>query len=418
MQTCRGSHTHTLVIDPKDKDNIYVYISGSAGVRPAEELRGCSGGDPDKDPDTALFTIVIIKVPLAHPELAKVVASPRIFTDPETGNMNGLWKGGNHGEGTQTTSMTRGCHDITVRSDLGLAAGACSGNGILLNISDPVHPVRVDAVTDPNYAFWHSANFSNDGTKVLFTDEWGGGGQPRCRATDPMNWGADAIFNLKNGKLTLASYYKMPAPQTELENCVAHNGSLIPIPGRDVEVQSWYQGGVSIVDFTDITHPIEIGYFDRGPVDGTKHAMGGQWSTYWYNGYIYGSEIARGVDVFKLVPNKYITQNEIDAASQVQVAELNVQNQQKFVWPANFVTAKAYIDQLTRSNALDAKRLAALSEAIAKAEASQSKPKNVAQLLATAASLDKDAARAKTPADAYRMHALAGIMKQSGALSH
>jgi hypothetical protein len=418
VQTCRGSHTHTLVIDPKDKDNIYVYISGSAGVRPAEELAGCSGADPDKDPDTALFTIVVIKVPLAHPELAKVVASPRIFTDPETGNMNGLWKGGNHGEGTQTTSMTRGCHDITVRSDLGLAAGACSGNGILLNISDPVHPVRIDAVTDPNYAFWHSANFSNDGTKVLFTDEWGGGGQPRCRATDPMNWGADAIFNLKNGKLTLASYYKMPAPQTELENCVAHNGSLIPIPGRDVEVQSWYQGGVSIVDFTDISHPIEIGYFDRGPVDGTKHAMGGQWSTYWYNGYIYGSEIARGVDVFKLVPNKYITQNEIDAASQIQVAELNVQNQQKFVWPANFVTAKAYIDQLTRSNALDAKRLAALDEIIAKAETSQPKPKNVAQLRAMAVSLDKDAATAKTPADAYRMHALAEIMKQSGTLSH
>jgi hypothetical protein len=417
VQTCRGSHTHTLVVDPKDKDNIYVYISGSAGVRQAEELAGCSGADPDKDPDTALFTIVVIKVPLAHPEQAKVIASPRIFTDPETGNANGLWKGGNHGEGTQTTSMTRGCHDITVRSDLGLAAGACSGNGILLNISDPVHPVRVDAVTDPNYAFWHSANFSNDGTKVLFTDEWGGGGQPRCRATDPMNWGADAIFNLKNGKLTLASYYKMPAPQTELENCVAHNGSLIPIPGRDVEVQSWYQGGVSIVDFTDITHPIEIGYFDRGPVDGVKHAMGGQWSTYWYNGYIYGSEIARGVDVFKLVPNKYLTQNEIDAASQVHVAELNVQNQERFVWPANFVIAKAYIDQLARSNALDSKHLAALNVALAKAEASPSKPKDVAQLRALGASLDKDAGAAKTPADAYRMHALAGIMKQSGTSS-
>jgi hypothetical protein len=417
VQTCRGSHTHTLVIDPKDKDNIYVYISGSAGVRPIEELSGCSGADPDKDPDTALFTIVVIKVPLAHPEQAKVVASPRIFTDPQTGSMNGLWKGGNHGEGTQTTSMTRGCHDITIRSDLGLAAGACSGNGILLNISDPVHPVRIDAVTDPNYAFWHSANFSNDGTKVLFTDEWGGGGQPRCRATDPMNWGADAIFNLKGGKLTLASYYKMPAPQTELENCVAHNGSLIPIPGRDVEVQSWYQGGVSIVDFTDITHPIEIGYFDRGPVDGIKHAMGGQWSTYWYNGYIYGSEIARGVDVFQLVPNKYLTQNEIDAAKQIHVAELNVQNQEKFVWPANFVTAKAYIDQLTRSNALDAKRLAALNEAIVKAEASHSKPKDVAQVRAMAASLDKDAAAAKSPADAYRMRALAGIMKQSGGSS-
>jgi hypothetical protein len=418
VQTCRGSHTHTLVIDPKDKENVYLYISGSAGVRPAEELAGCSGAEPDKDPDTALFTIVVIKVPVAHPELAKVVASPRIFTDSESGNMNGLWKGGNHGEGTQTTSMTRGCHDITVRSDLGLAAGACSGNGILLNISDPVHPVRIDAVTDPNYAFWHSANFSNDGTKVLFTDEWGGGGQPRCRATDPMNWGADAIFKLNKGKLTLASYYKMPAPQTELENCVAHNGSLIPIPGRDVEVQSWYQGGVSVVDFTDVEHPIEIGYFDRGPVDGTKHAMGGQWSTYWYNGYIYGSEIARGVDVFKLVPNKYLTQNEIDAASQVHVAELNVQNQQKFVWPANYVVAKAFIDQLTRNNALDSKRLSALNDAITKAEASHSNPKEVAKLHAMAVSLDKDADAAKTPSDAYRMRALAGIMKEGGTVSH
>jgi hypothetical protein len=418
VQTCRGSHTHTLVVDPKDKDNVYVYISGSAGVRPAEELAGCSGADPDKDPDTALFTIVVIKVPVAHPELAKVVASPRIFTDPQSGNMNGLWKGGNHGEGTQTTSMTRGCHDITIRSDLGLAAGACSGNGILLDISNPVNPVRVDAVTDPNYAFWHSANFSNDGTKVLFTDEWGGGGQPRCRASDPMNWGADAIFNLKRRKLTLASYYKMPAPQTELENCVAHNGSLIPVPGRDIEVQSWYQGGVSIVDFTDITHPIEIGYFDRGPVDGVKRAMGGQWSTYWYNGYIYGSEIARGVDVFKLVPNKYLTQNEIDAASQVHVAELNVQNQEKFSWPENFVVAKAYIDQLTRGNALAPERLAALNAAIAKAEASHSKGKDVAQLHAMAVSLEKDARTAKSPADAYRMRALAEVMKQSGTSPH
>ena len=418
VQTCRGSHTHTLVLDPKDKDNVYLYISGSAGVRPAEELAGCSGADPDKDPDTALFTIVVIKVPVAHPELAKIVASPRIFTDPQTGNMNGLWKGGNHGEGTQTTSMTRGCHDITVRPDLGLAAGACSGNGILLNITNPVNPVRVDAVNDPNYAFWHSANFSNDGTKVLFTDEWGGGGQPRCRASDPMNWGADAIFKLNKGKLTLASYYKMPAPQTELENCVAHNGSLIPIPGRDVEVQSWYQGGVSIVDFTDVEHPIEIGYFDRGPVDGIKRAMGGQWSTYWYNGYIYGSEIARGVDVFKLVPNKYLTQNEIDAATQVHVAELNVQNQQKFSWPANFVVAKAYIDQLARDNALAPERVIALNAAIAKAEASHSKSKDVAQLRVMAVSLDKDAAAGKTPTDAYRMRALAEIMKRSGTSFH
>ncbi len=410
VQTCRGSHTHTLVVDPKDKDNVYIYISGSAAVRQAEELGGCSGADPTADPDTALFTIVVIKVPLAHPEQAKVVNSPHIFSDPKTGDLNGLWKGGNHGEGTQTTSMTRGCHDITVRTDLGLAAGACSGNGILLDISDPVHPVRIDAVSDPNYAFWHSANFSNDGSKVLFTDEWGGGGQPRCRVTDPMNWGADAIFRLKERKLTLASYYKMPAPQTDLENCVAHNGSLIPVPGRDIEVQSWYQGGVSIVDFTDASHPVEIGYFDRGPVNGIKHAMGGQWSTYWYNGYIYGSEIARGVDVFKLVPSKYLTQNEIDAALQVQVAELNVQNQQKFVWPTNYVVARAYLDQLARGDSLAPARIAALNEAIDKAGASPSR-KEVAHLHSLAKGLDKDAGAAKNPADASRIHALAEIMK-------
>jgi hypothetical protein len=415
VQSCRGSHTHTLVIDPKDKDNVYIYISGTGNVRQAEELAECSGGDPEKNPNTALFRIDIIKVPLAHPELAKIVNSPRIFADAKTGAMNGLWKGGDHGDGTQKTSLTDKCHDITVYSAIGLAAGACSGNGILLDISNPVNPVRIDAVSDPNYAFWHSANFNNAGTKVLFTDEWGGGGQPRCRATDPMNWGADAIFNLTKGKLTLASYYKMPAPQTEWENCVAHNGSLIPIPGRDILVQAWYQGGVSMVDFTDTAHPIEIGYFDRGPIDGTKRAMGGQWSTYWYNGYIYGSEIARGVDVFKLVPNKFITQNEIDASNQVHFDELNVQNQPKITWPANFVVARAYLDQLKRSTALSSQRLAALNAAIDKAEVSHSQPKEVAQLKTLAASLEKEAGAAKTPADGARMHALAGIMKQSGA---
>jgi hypothetical protein len=418
VQSCRGSHTHTLVIDPKDNDNVYIYISGTGAVRQAEELVGCSGGDPDKNPDTALFRIDIIKVPLAHPELAKIVSSPRIFADEQTGALNGLWKGGDHGEGTQKTSITDKCHDITVYSAIGLAAGACSGNGIVLDISNPVKPVRLAAVSDPNYAFWHSANFNNAGTKVLFTDEWGGGAQPRCRATDPMNWGADAIFNLSKGKLTLASYYKMPAPQTEFENCVAHNGSLIPIPGRDILVQAWYQGGVSIVDFTDTAHPIEIAYFDRGPVDGAKRAMGGQWSAYWYNGYIYGSEIARGVDVFKLVPNKFLTQNEIDASNQVHFDELNVQNQPKITWPANFVVARAYLDQLSRSNALAAARVAALNAAIDKAQASPSQPKEAAQLKALAASLDKDASAAKTPADAERMRALAGIMKQNGTPVH
>jgi hypothetical protein len=418
VQSCRGSHTHTLVIDPKDHDNVYIYISGTGNVRQAEELAGCSDGDPTANPETALFRIDIIKVPLAHPEQAKIVSSPRIFADEKTGAANGLWKGGNHGEGTQKTSITDKCHDITVYSAIGLAAGACSGNGIVLDISNPVNPVRIAAVSDPNYAFWHSANFNNAGTKVLFTDEWGGGAQPRCRATDPMNWGADAIFNLSKGKLTLASYYKMPAPQTDMENCVAHNGSLIPIPGRDILVQAWYQGGISVVDFTDTTHPIEIAYFDRGPIDPAKRVLGGQWSAYWFNGYIYGSEITRGVDVLKLVPNKFITQNEIDASNQVHFDELNVQNQPKVTWPANFVVARAYLDQLTRSGALAPQRLAALKAAIDGAEASHSQPKEAAQLKAQAASLDKDASGAKTPADAERMRALAEIMKQSGTSSH
>ncbi len=414
VQSCRGSHTHTLVVDPKDKDNVYIYISGTGAVRQAEELAECSGGDPSANPDTALFRIDIIKVPLAHPELSKIVNSPRIFADSQTGALNGLWKGGTHGEGTQTTSMTDKCHDITVYSAIGLAAGACSGNGILLNISDPVHPVRVAAVSDPNYAFWHSANFNNAGTKVLFTDEWGGGAQPRCRATDPMNWGADAIFTLSEGKLTLASYFKMPAAQTDLENCVAHNGSLVPIPGRDILVQAWYQGGVSMVDFTDTTHPIEIAYFDRGPLDATRRALGGMWSVYWYNGYIYGSEIARGVDVFKLVPNKYITQNEIDASNQVHFDELNVQNQTQIVWPANFVVARAYLDQLARGSSVTPKQITEMNGAIAKAEASHSDAKDVAQLKSLAAKLDADVSKAKTPADADRMRALSAIMKQGG----
>jgi hypothetical protein len=266
-------------------------------------------------------------------------------------------------------------------------------------------------VSDPNYAFWHSATFNNSGTKVLFTDEWGGGVQPRCRATDPMNWGADAIFELSKGKLKLASYYKMPAAQTEQENCVAHNGSLVPIPGRDIFVQAWYQGGLSIVDFTDTAHPFELAYFDRGPLDAAKRGMGGYWSAYWYNGYIYGSEIARGVDVFKLLPSKFITQNEIDAANLVHFDELNVQNQPKITWPANFVVARAYLDQLARGNSVAPKRIASLNDLIAKAEASPSDNKTGDQLKAMASGLEKDAGAAKTPADAERMRALASIIK-------
>jgi hypothetical protein len=411
VQTCRGSHTHTLVVDPNDKDNVYIYVSGTSFVRQGEELAGCSGGTPDKNPDTALFRIDVIKVPLAAPQEAKVVSSPRVFIDPRTGALNGLNNGGSHDKGDEKPTDTNQCHDITVYSAIGLAAGACSGNGILLDIKDPVHPKRVDAVNDPNYSYWHSASFSNDGTKVVFTDEWGGGLGARCRATDPNKWGADAIFKLKDDKLSLQSYYKMPAAQSDTENCVAHNGSLIPVPGRDIEVQAWYQGGVSVMDFTDAAHPFEIAYFDRGPIDPKTLILGGDWSAYWYNGYIYGSEIARGLDVFKLLPTKFLTQNEIDAAKLVQVNELNVQNQQKFVWPSGLTVARAYLDQLGRSQALSADRIAALNKAIERAQTSHLGKKDVEKLQGMSAAVEADASSAKDSADAKRLHALAQILQ-------
>jgi hypothetical protein len=416
VQTCRGSHTHTLVLDPNDKNNVYIYVSGTSFVRQPEELAGCSREKPDKDPNTALFRIEVIKVPVAAPQDAKIVSSPRVFIDARTGALNGLSNGGTHGrKGPEKPSDSNQCHDITVYSAIGLAAGACSGNGILLDIKDPVNPKRVDAVNDPNYSYWHSASFSNDGRKVVFTDEWGGGLGARCRPTDPNKWGADAIFGVKDEKLTFENYYKLPAAQGDTENCVAHNGSLIPVPGRDIEVQAWYQGGVSVMDFTDAAHPFEVAYFDRGPIDPKVLVLGGEWSAYWYNGYIYGSEIARGLDVFELTPSKFLTQNEIDAARSVHVDELNVQNQQKIEWPAKLVVAKAYLDQLSRTEALPEKQIADLRDAIQTAEASHMSKGKVSKLKKMAPSVEKSAVSAKTPADASRLRALAQILEHPSA---
>jgi hypothetical protein len=330
--------------------------------------------------------------------------------------MNGLNNGGTHGKkGLEKPEDTDQCHDITVYSAIGLAAGACSGNGIILDVRDPVHPKRMDAVNDPNYSYWHSASFSNDGTKVVFTDEWGGGLGARCRATDPNKWGADAIFRLKDDKLSFANYYKMPAAQPDTSNCVAHNGSLIPVPGRDIEVQAWYQGGISVMDFTDPEHPFELAYYDRGPIDPKMLVLGGDWSAYWYNGYIYGSEIARGLDVFELTPTKFLTKNEIDAAKTVRVGELNVQNQQKLEWPNRLVVARAYVDQLDRSQALPAERIAALRKAIQSAETSHLSGSNLANLKKMAPGLEKSAAAAKSPLDSTRLHALAEILQHPSA---
>ena len=416
VQTCRGSHTHTLVVDPKDPENIYVYGSGTSGVRPGGELQGCEIGNDN--PNTALFSIDVIQVPMRAPETAKIVNRPRIFADPNTGSVAGLWMGGAHGDKTQTTSQTNQCHDITTYPSLGLAAGACSGNGILLDISDPVHPVRLDAASDDAFAYWHSATFNNDGTKVLFSDEWGGGTQPRCRNTDLLSWGADAIFDIVNKKLVFGGYYKMPAPQTEFENCVAHNGSIIPVPGRDIMVQAWYQGGLSIFDFTDSKNAVEIAYFDRGPIYPDKLVIGGYWSTYYHNGYLYGSEIMRGLDIFKLLPSDQLTQNEIDAAALVKRNEFNVQHQDRSTWPPSFIVAKAYIDQLLRTKAIAADRASALRTQMDAAEKGSGRARTTAldALAKLVTQVEADAAKA-TGRDAMRMKALAdAITKRSAEL--
>jgi hypothetical protein len=441
VQTCRGSHTHTVVIDPNDPNNVYVYISGSAGVRSPSELAGCSKLSPDSNPNSALFRIEVIKVPLAHPEQAAIVSSPRIFNDltappthaeaPEdivaaarmaadarakgmfTAKINGMEivipqqfaqpmldsivkaRGGTGAATGADSTALRGavqgivdalvgaqpagtpsgvrpgpnqCHDITVYPAIGLAGGACGGYGLLLDIHDAANPKRLAAVSDSNFSYWHSATFNNDGTKLLFSDEWGGGGGPKCRATDKHEWGADAIFTLADNRMTFQSYYKMLAPQTPFENCVAHNGSLIPIPGRDVMVQAWYQGGISVFDWTDAAHPKEIAFFDRGPMDSTKMVGAGSWSAYWYNGVIVSSEIARGLDIFQLKPSGFISQNEIDAAKLVHLDYFNTQDQSKFVWPTSFVVARAYVDQLARSNGLVPARVSFVRGALAHAE--------------------------------------------------
>jgi hypothetical protein len=419
VQTCRGSHTHTLVTDPKDKDNLYVYGSGTSTVRSGDELAGCSSANPKDDPNTALFSIDVIQVPLAAPEKSRIVNRPRIFSDPATGAIAGLNPGGSQGPGAQPARVTNQCHDITVFPELGLAAGACAGNGILLDISDPVRPVRLDAVSDKNFAYWHSATFNNDGTKVIFTDEWGGGTRPRCRAIDPPTWGADAIFDVVDRKLRFGGYYKMPAPQTDQENCVAHNGSLIPVPGRDIMVQAWYQGGLSVFDFTDSTKPVEIAYFDRGPLDAKQLFTAGYWSTYWYNGHIYGTEIARGLDVFRLTASEFLTENEIDAAVSVKPGIFNAQQQMRVTWTPIPAVAKAYLDQLTRNKAIGGERAAAVKTAIERADKVRSAKDRGAQAAAEqlktlTGQLETDAAAA-TGRDAARLRALAATLSERAA---
>ena len=384
VQTCRGSHTHSVVSGPDADGKLIVYNSGISRVRDEGELPGCFDESPGDD-RTALFRIDVIEIPVDHPAASRIIDSPTVFADPETGALAGLWRGGDHGENTQETYRTDQCHDITVFPSLNLAAGACSGNGILFDITDPRAPERIDAVSDSGFAYWHSATFNNDGSKVLFTDEWGGGTRPRCRTYDPLTWGADAIYDIVDGQLAFRSHFKMPAPQGETENCVAHNGSIIPVPGRDIFVQAWYQGGLSIIDFTDSANPIEIAYFDRGPIDDTDLVTGGYWSTYWYRGRIYGTEIIRGIDVFALTPSEHLSANEIAAAEMANQGGLfNPQQQFPVTWPSEPTVSLAYLDQWLRGHPEQHQTLEALYETLHAAEAIL---KNKGQDTALAASL-------------------------------
>jgi len=397
VQTCRGSHTHSVVSapglgGPAEDGRIIVYASGTASVREEDELEGCFDETPG-DQRTALFRIDVVEIPVDDPSKARIVDSPAVFADPETGALAGLWRGGEHGDDTQETSRTDQCHDITVFPARHIAAGACSGNGILFDVTDPLKPRRLDAVVDKGFAYWHSATFNNDGTKVIFTDEWGGGMRPRCRAWDPLTWGADAIYDIVDGKLEFRGYFKMPAPQLEEENCVAHNGSIIPVPGRDLFVQAWYQGGLSVVDFTDSANPVEIAYFDRGPIDAEDLVLGGYWSTYWYRGRIYGTEIVRGLDVLKLVPSEHLTEHEIAAASLAGQAVFNPQQQFPVGWPAEPVVARAYLDQLDGElpEALATELAAALERSTERLENGGSDAELAAELEALAAKLENGA---------------------------
>jgi hypothetical protein len=420
---------------------------------------------PEEDPNSALFRIEVIQVPLDRPEEAAIVSSPRIFEDLQAPPRHGLapadraeieaarergdfiieiqgtprvlppqaatrllegmvqQRGGSGAPTAADSSRLREllpvmvaqqfgdreergptqCHDITLYPEVGLAGGACEGYGILLDISDPVAPRRLDAVADSNFAYWHSATFNNDGTKVLFTDEWGGGGQPKCRASDPMEWGANALFTVEGDTMNFQSYYKMPAPQTSQENCVAHNGSLIPIPGRDVMVQAWYQGGISVFDWTDPANPVEIAFHDRGPVDAEQMQSGGSWSVYWYNGLVVSSEIARGLDIFELAPSAFLTENEIAAANTVRLDYFNAQGQPTYAWPASFVLAQAYLDQLARSEGLAATRIDALRRSLVDAERAAPRDQQ-RRLSALAEELNREA---RTSGDAAKVRLLA-----------
>lgn len=412
VQTCKGSHTHTLVPHPTDKGVVYLYVSGSQGPRTA--MAGCVAGTDPADEANSMYRLDVIKVPLAHPEQAEVVTGARIFTGLAAAARRGGGAGGRGG----AASGPRNCHDVSAYPVMGLLAGACGSYGLLVDIADPEKPVRLDAVADTNFSLWHTAVFSNDGKKLLFTDEWGGGTQPMCQATSQLEMGGNTVVTIgADRKMTQHAYFKLPTGQSAQENCVSHNGSLVPVPGRDIVVQGWYQGGVNAIDFTDPTRPFEIAYFDRGPIDAPPAAgdttrgrgtIGGSWGAYWYNGRIYSSEMARGLDILELVPSAHLSANEIAAAKLVMMAEFNPQSQPHVTWPASFPVVRSYLDQLVRGNGLSVARTTAIGRALAAAE-KRGGTARARALTALAKQVDGDVSGA---ADGVRVKTMAGEIRR------
>jgi len=428
VQTCKGSHTHTLVPHPTDKNVLYIYVSGNQGARPASELAGCKNGADPADESNSLFRLDIIKVDVRRPQDAEVVTGARVFTGlgpaPARGGRSVAPRAIGGADSAEMAAFMgtgpRNCHDVTAYPEMGLLAGACASYGLLVDISNPERPRRLDAVADTNFSLWHTAVFSNDGKKVVFTDEWGGGTSPNCQAMHPLEMGGNTTLVIgEDRKFRQHAYFKIPTAQTAQENCVSHNGSLIPVPGRDLMVQGWYQGGVNLIDFTDADKPYEIGYFDRGPVDAppsgdpnaaisrARGTIAGSWGAYWYNGYIYSSEMARGLDILELLPSQHLSANEIAAAKLVMMEEFNPQSQPRISWPAAFPVVRSYLDQLVRGSGLAAARTTAIGQALDAAERQSGAARRTA-LTTLATEVDRDATGAR---DADRVRAMAAAIR-------
>lgn len=424
VETCKGSHTHTLIPSPTDKGVVYLYVSGSQPARSDTELAGCKNGNDPADEANSLFRLDVIKVPLADPTKAEVVTGARIFTNLAAAPRRAGQGAGRRG-GDEIPTGPRNCHDVTAYPSIGLLAGACASHGLLVDISNPEKPVRLDAVSDTNFSLWHTAVFSNDGSKVVFTDEWGGGTSPMCQATSMMEMGGNTTLMITpDKKLKQHAYFKIPTGQTAQENCVSHNGGLIPVPGRDIMVQGWYQGGVNVIDFTDPDRPYEMGFFDRGPIDAPvagdsaginrqRGTIGGSWGAYYWNGYVYSSEMARGLDILELVPTDKLSANEIAAAKLVRMTEYNPQSQPKITWPAAFPVVRSYLDQLVRDNGLASARTTAIASALDAAEKQRGAARGRA-LTALATQVDADANGAK---DAAKVREMSAAIKALAAAS-